>query len=448
MEATELRREIECRPLCSAAAGLIVGLTALEHPANLIFLIALFAMLLTLKSRSVLIGAFCVGLLFAPHDAPISDGGFFRGEGRVMSQPKVNGTISTAEFVSERRKYLISDRRNSLEFGQKLSVEGAIQPLRDSDDFARARGILGRIKPSKLTISADPPAPIALCNHLRSNLIEFLKQELPIEASGLVSGMCLSANETISDETREQLRTTGTVHLVSSSGLHVLVLAGMLVALVARLPLARHWQLVLVSICLFGFVIASGFHTATLRAVLMAIIGMFAYRARGSFDLLSALGFVAIVDLLLRPSDVGELGFQLSFVTVGAFAMFSPRSEGNPLLKYLRPSLISAVATCPIVAQRLGAVGVGTVLANLATVVTLPVVMGGTYTSFFLSSISSPIGRGILVPVAICAGWFMKVLDWFASGGWTVQVPSFSGYWLAAVYGALLLIWRPKIVTP
>ncbi len=446
MDPTLVRRELTGRPLVVLAAALIVGLTAREYLPNLLLLALLLLWAETLRYRAAICMVFCFGVVLAPGPAMELIPGYFSAEGRVASQPTVVNHRRAAEFISDGSKFSLVDPSQQIEFGQRVQVVGRIAPLRVADTVAADRGIRGRVTARKLTVVADPLLPFQVSNRFRSNLRRFLDAELPAEQAALVGGMCLSANDSLPEANREQMRATGTVHLVSSSGLHVLCLAGMLVALLSLLPIPRHYQIAIVTVLLAGYLVASGLHPATFRAVLMAVVGLFAYRVHRTFDLLSALSLAALLDLLARPTDVFELGFQLSFITVAAFGLFSSHADRKPIRQMLGASTLSALATMPIIAQRLGVIGFGSVFANVLTIVTLPLVIGGTYAAFLLSAFSPGLGHALLVPVAISAGWFGSVVEFFAAPGWILSVPGFSGYWIAALYGTLLLMWRPRIV--
>ena len=444
-----VRIEVENRPLLVFAIGLIVGLTAVALPVNLLFLVVVLYIVQLFWVRTAAVAGFLIGLSIAP--APptlVRSAMLFDGEAYIATVVRESQTTNVVEVRSNGHRYLLIAPVNSrLEMGAYVQVHGIVRQFREgTSDLYTQRGLEGQlmVQSGDIRVVREPNVFLRLSNGMRSNFLRFIRRSLPLEPAGIVAGMCLSANDTIPEATRERLRMTGTVHLVASSGLHVLFLTMASGWVIGLLPLPRHWQLAILTAVLLFYLSAAGFHVATVRAVAMAVIAMWAYRFRRSYDLISALSLIAIVDLFIRPSDLFEIGFQLSFVTVATFGLFSNRiSERNGAVF---ATGLSSLATLPIIAQRLGFIGLSSFFANALTVVILPFVMIGAFSAYAVSFVSPALAQGMIGFVAIPVGWFEAVLEAFGQDGWNLSVPAFSGYFLVIVYGFSLMTWRHRIV--
>ena len=70
-----------------------------------------------------------------------------------------------------------------------------------------------------------------------------------------------------------------------------------------------------------------GFRTSVFRAALMASLFLFATVIDRDADIYNLLAFAALILLLLNPTQLWDIGFQLSFVAVTAIVYFVPKME-------------------------------------------------------------------------------------------------------------------------
>jgi competence protein ComEC len=143
---------------------------------------------------------------------------------------------------------------------------------------------------------------------------------------------------------------------------------------------------------------------------------------------------------------VYDAGFQLSMVIGAGIAMFRSRSVGvAPLPRLLRGSVVAWLVSVPIVAHLFGIVSLVSVPANLLAAGLLPVCLLGLLASHAASYVSAVAADVLLVPATLAAHGLEATVRGFGNfRWWGFTVPAFSGYWLAAVYGAGIALWRPK----
>lgn len=443
------RPEIEHRPVLLLAIGLIVGLTAIDHPLNLAFVMAPFAIAPSLRVGWLLAVGLIVGLAIHPQPVKVVE---HRGpaelRGTIVGAPSESATGYGVEFESDRRYRLTGAGPCPVELGDEIVVHGVLSPVPETDISAAIdHGIAGRLTASSVTVIAHPNPFVRSANAWRKGYRSFVRAMAPRGVSGMVEGMSMSLQEELSESDREHLKATGTIHIVSGSGLHVVFLASALMVTLQPIPIARHWRLLLLAFLLAAYFVASGLHPATLRAIVMVGVGWTAFLVRREYDAFSALSLAAILDLLWRPIDVGNLGFQLSFITVATFCLFSGRRLARWAPDAVTSAVLAAIATVPILLQRQGEVSLGSIPANVLTVFVLPVVEVGSMVGYIGSFISTAFAQGLMLVVSSTAVYVSAVIEWFGSENYTVHFPAFSGYWLTIVYGAMLLTWRPRVVT-
>jgi len=170
---------------------------------------------------------------------------------------------------------------------------------------------------------------------VRRRVIGRLRDALGAEAAALAQGLLLGDRTALSGDVEGSFRSTGLMHVLAVSGLHLgIVLAGIWFGL-RRLgwrPLLTYPVVGLVVLLVLWIV---GPRVSLLRAsLLFAFLGLGSVLAdlgwilRRSIDPLNGLATAAIVLLALAPGEVLDAGFQLSFAaTAGILLAVSPNAR-------------------------------------------------------------------------------------------------------------------------
>ena len=155
----------------------------------------------------------------------------------------------------------------------------------------------------------------------------------------LLKGILLGKRGDVPTETLDMFRNSGTFHVLAVSGLHVgLVAMFCFVAfskfrvpmLTFRIPPKIVSLLTIVAIIIYACLV--GFHPSVFRAALMASLYLFARIIDRDADIYNLLAVAALALLLINPTQVWDVGFQLSFSAVIAIVYFVPKME-NPIRK-------------------------------------------------------------------------------------------------------------------
>jgi len=178
-----------------------------------------------------------------------------------------------------------------------------------------ARAHYGRhgITAALAVVHAAQMAPPGWRLRARAALRAGVTAGLPPPAAALMQALTLGIRDDLGP-LRTAFAASGLAHVLALSGLHVGLLAGVLTLVVGGVGRVRSSLVVLV---LVGYVTVVGPTPAVVRAAVMvaaALLGR-AFGVGGA-GWASHLSLAAAVSLLARPGWLGDLGFQLSYLSV------------------------------------------------------------------------------------------------------------------------------------
>ncbi len=263
-----------------------------------------------------------------------------------------------------------------------------------------------------------------LCNGIES-------QDIRTFLAGFFFGCRQGLNNTI----KQNFLRSGTIHILAISGLHVGVLALILLLILRPLPITVRF--LIVPILLLCYVSLTGFRPSGVRALLMISILCFHRAFFYSFSPVNSIAFAAALILIINPLAIGNIGFQFSFIVAGLLILSWDKvnkfllvlSEKNRwkvqqnfslyalLIKYLQRKVILLITTCIIA----GIAGTGLILY---------------YQNLFipLMFITNIIILPLLLPLFLIG--FLKIVFTFFLGSFAL----FLNYLLKGIVSFILLI--------
>lgn len=196
---------------------------------------------------------------------------------------------------------------------------------------------------------------------LRTAAIERIEELYPDDGgeghadylAGMMEGVLIGETSKLDRAWTENFRRTGTFHALVISGVHVTVLAGVLLFLLRLTAMPEMAALTLTAAAAWLYAMVSGFSAPVVRAAggfTLYLIARFFFRRARVLNLLSA---IALVYLAWDPGQVFDASFQLSFLCVaaiGALAVPLVEATTGPLARGLRQ--ISTVDADPHLAPR------------------------------------------------------------------------------------------------
>jgi competence protein ComEC len=180
------------------------------------------------------------------------------------------------------------------------------------------------------------PAATARLERARERGAAALRRHLSAERGPLAAALLLGTREALLPETTESFMVTGTVHILSISGLHVALLAAGLFAIARFFRLSRGATLVTVSVATGLYMLLVGGETPVLRATLLVWLACLGIACGRRATGINALAAVGIVILAWHPPEILRIGSQLSFLSTAvligaATAVAARRRDDDPI---------------------------------------------------------------------------------------------------------------------
>jgi ComEC/Rec2-related protein len=281
-----------------------------------------------------------------------------RATGIVWSEPEKPATASrttTARFVLKAEIMAVSGEKTAAPFlmnvawagamplyGDRISLIGSAANLEEKRnpgqfDFAgyqRRHGVYSEIR---TRYAAD--CRIESHNHgspaqaLAYRTSRWIQNQLRIdlettpEISDLIASMVLGLRSETPEDLKELFQRTGTMHLLAVSGLHVGMLAAILLGLLRFLRVPRRAAVLIVIPLLAGYALVTGLRPSGVRAALMASAVLLGYVLDRRPLPLNSLGAAALAILLWDSEQLFSPGFQFSFVLVVVIVMLAGRIQ-------------------------------------------------------------------------------------------------------------------------
>lgn len=195
------------------------------------------------------------------------------------------------------------------------------------------------------------------------------------EAAALNRAILLGERSKIPWRTRRTFVASGAMHVFAISGLHVMVIAGLLRLLLQPLSVSRRWVGVLSLPLLWGYVAVIGWAPSAVRAATMASISAFApvFWRRPNGVIAWSLTFLLVH--VADPLKIANVGSALSFAVMLAILLTVELTRDEPS-GWRRKGLVALAAWAgglPIAAHVFGRVTPGGLVANLLLI---PVAQG------------------------------------------------------------------------
>ena len=145
------------------------------------------------------------------------------------------------------------------------------------------------------------------------------------EAGAYAAAMLLGTRDFIPENDRAAFNDLGIAHILSVSGFHVGVLAGVLLLLLRPLPLSRPWRMAIEATALAGYCLLTGGNAPVIRASLLLLWREMTRIRRRKVLPLHLLSVAALLQLLFNPAQLTSASFQLTYGAMLGLLLIFPR---------------------------------------------------------------------------------------------------------------------------
>lgn len=398
----------------------------------------------------------------------------------------VIGGLSELEMP---RRIRITLRRDgdSLWPGQRIRVRAMLSPppepaMPGAYDFARAAwflqiGAVGYSVGAPEILRVEPPedwrdAALLWLGTSRQDITRRLAAQTAGAGGAIAIALMTGERGPIPEATDQAFRDSGLAHILSISGLHLTLVAGLLFfvlrALLALSPhLALHypikkWAAAIALLGAVAYTLLSGAGLPTLRSLVMIALALLAVLVDRRAITLRSVAWAALALLVLWPESLLDPGFQMSFAAVtalvAAFELWGPRltawraaADGAPLrlallwlLGTMAASFVAGTGSSFFAAYHFNRVADYALIANL---IATPLVSFWIMPLGMVAFLLMPLGleQIALTPMVWGVDLLIAIAHWVA--GWpgaVGYVPAMPVWGLAGITigGLWLCLWR------
>lgn len=275
---------------------------------------------------------------------------------------------------------------------------------------------------------------------LRNTIATFLDQHLTPDIGALYRALLLGDRSHLQPATTEHFKSTGTLHILAISGIHLSILATMLFTVLYWLLRRSTWLILHTNVrklagllCLpplVGYTLLAGTNTPVVRACLMSTLVILAFCSNRPRTLSALVALAALLVLTVSPQALFTVSFQLSFTAFIGICLVLPAATALLHRKATSPS-----SSVRAFASRLLHWALAAILVSLAaTLATAPIVIY----HFHRFPLVGPLANLIMEPL-IC----LWALPWgFAALPFVTTVPDLATCFLTAgSLGLRLALW-------
>lgn len=262
-----------------------------------------------------------------------------------LKKERTEVTVAVDSLVADSRVYpargklllKINDTTTSMQRGDRLEFYGRIHSLRggsgpggfDYPRFLRLKGIFGIVYlPTMLDVRIDPGNQFGfsrLVDKLRNSIRNSFYRNLSPSAAALATGFLIGETRGIETDVYRMFRDSGTLHLLAVSGSNVALVLLFAMLVLRPLALSRTVRSMVLLGVIVLFAMLSYLEPSVLRASIMATLVIFARLLGRRYHLNHLIGVTALIILLVAPTQLFDVGFQLSFVTAWGLIFILPQ---------------------------------------------------------------------------------------------------------------------------
>lgn len=246
----------------------------------------------------------------------------------VQGDPSINDDVYS--YTCEARadgKNLATVRLScdrELKVGAHVRVIGRVSRF-ENDAYGRSRVLRGEMRKVKVVriVSADEGSPGPLLR-LRYGLLASIAPATD-PARALIAGVvCGRSAELRAQPAGDWFSVTGTAHLIAVSGSHLAIVGFVIEGVLQKTRCSRGVQRAILAMALVGYTAFTGASPSAVRACCMVFATLVVNGAGRRRHGASALFVTMSIFVLLRPTVLFEMGFQLSCASVFAILCFCP----------------------------------------------------------------------------------------------------------------------------
>ena len=455
---------------CAWVAGILLGST-FNPPLALILtgLIPLPLLFFRKHIRPIILASLCLFIFFGgafyfqsslpPNDEShlqfYNEKGTVQVKGILSQDPDVGDKTTQLRLEATEIKLdgewhnvqgtalLFVPRYPSYSYGDVLLVTGKLETPPQLDDFnykdyLAHEGIYSTMLYPEIEILEEGKGfkPLEWIYSLRNRLSQSLAEVLPEPQASLAQGIILGKRGNIPSSVNTDFSSTGTAHLLAVSGLHLGIMAGIMLSIgLWFFGKRRYLYIWLALVAIWLYALLTGMHAPVVRGAIMASIFLTAELLGRQRSAITALTFAAAIMVGISPQILWAASFQMSFLAMAGIILIFPRLRdiGRRIInrtlgedRALTPAayfitdifsvtLGAIIAVWPVIAYYFGIVSLVAPFANVFALPALPgIIIAGALTGG-LGLIALPVAQALAWLAWLFLSYLLLVVSVFAN---------------------------------
>ncbi len=234
----------------------------------------------------------------------------------------------------------IGTETTDLRYGDRIyfvsrlySIKGGRNPTGfDYRRYLNLKGVFAvAYLPHQYNIQIDPLERghfYRMVGKIRDYITGTFKRTLNNNAAALASGFLIGDTRDIPTAIYNRFRDSGTLHLLAVSGSNVALVLIVFVFLMRASPMKAWSRTTLLLLVVFVFSNLAFNQPSVVRASVMASLVLVGKYLQRRIDLNNIIALTALIILLVEPTELFDVGFQLSFATAWGLILLVPYAAG------------------------------------------------------------------------------------------------------------------------
>lgn len=372
--------------------------------------------------------------------------------------------------IAEKEKKQSGRTISGCRISSDIRVQGCLEEIEppgnpgqfDSVSYYAARGIFYSMWAEKIQILEQRKSFSERAEQLRQRMVKNLKQMLPERHAGILAAMLLGDKSSIDVDVRLNYEAGSVLHIISISGLHLMLLGMGLYNLLRRMLMPKAVSAIIAGVVMACYCWVTGNQPAALRALFMFYVILGAKVTGRSYDFLSSMSLSFILLAAENYCYLFYSGFQLSFAAVIGAGVIYPvwrdgmqrrqcsRTRWQRGKQLLKDNILACMAitltTLPLTAYYFYQIPVFGLLTNLLILPTMPMVLLSGAAGIAVGLFHTAVGKLFLLPAWMLLEGYDVLLKTIRGVPGAVYICGQPEIWQIFVYYLLLaaVTWRMK----
>jgi len=239
-------------------------------------------------------------------------------------------------------------------YGDKLQFEAEFQKfnstyLFDSETYYKSDNIYLQVKNAE-TVDYQKCGGYQfrrMLNDYREKTISQFNRKIGVEEGSFLSGLIFGEKSSVDELTKTSLYRSGIGHMLSISGLHVSLIATLLMLVLNKLSINKYLSFSIMLMIIVVFTILVNSPISVIRASVMLVIMHSGRLFLRQSDTLNSLSIAVLIIAIVNPFVIWSAGFWLTVTGTFGMGVFAPYFNGYFKTNTLKYKIIkSTVSVC------------------------------------------------------------------------------------------------------